>query len=88
MPTSVWRNNTSYYAPRTSTTVRTSRKKPVRTFTGLNGKTIEGYLVSINTNDKTAKIKSSKGRSYNIPIHSFSSSDVAYMKTWWTNKNK
>ena len=39
-------------------------------------------------NDKTAKIKSSKGRSYNIPIHSFSSSDVAYMKTWWTNKNK
>ena len=85
---STW-SNTRYYAPRiTSVRATVSRKKPVRSFRGLNGKTIKGYLVSIHSTNKTAKIKSTEGRTYDIPIHSFCSADISYMKTWWSNKRK
>lgn len=74
-----------YYRPSSVRTTK-SKKKPIRIFRGLNGKTISGFLVSINKNDKTAKIKSSGGKYHNIPIQSFCSSDIAYMKQWWSNK--
>ena len=76
-----------YYAPRaTSVRAKTSKKKTVRDFKGKNGNIIKGFLVSIHATNKTAKIKSTKGPTYTIPIQSFSSSDISYMQSWWRNK--
>jgi len=79
---------TTYYAPRPTSTVRikVSKRKPSRDFTGKNGKVIKGYLVSIHSVSKTAKIKSTKGSTYTIPIQNFCSSDIQYMKSWWSNR--
>ena len=78
---------TTYYTPRV-TTVRkqVSKRKSVRSFTGVNGKVIKGFLVSISAANKTAKIKSAKGLTYTIPIQNFCSADVQYMKSWWANR--
>jgi len=86
-PTATW-NSGTYYAPRAVTSVRAkiSKKKTVRDFKGKNGKVIKGFLVSIHSVNKTAKIKSSKGPTLNIPIQSFCNADISYMKSWWANK--
>ena len=70
----------------TSVRVPVSRNK-MRTFTNKEGGIFEGRLLSINTTNKTARIRDKKGSFYNVPISRFCSSDVSYLKSWWTSRN-
>ena len=79
----------SYSTPRvTSVRVPRTSRQPMRTFTNKDGSSVTARLVSISTKSKTAKIKTEKGKLYNVPIQRFSNHDIAYMKNWWENKNK
>ena len=79
----------TYSTPRVrSVRTTSSTRQPMRTFTSKDGSTIKARLISISSKDKTAKIKTDKGRLYNVSIQRFSNNDVAYMKNWWANKNK
>ena len=69
-----------------STRVPISRNK-IRTFTNKNGSKVEARLISINATNKTARIRDKKGLSYNVSISKFCSSDVSYLKSWWTSRN-
>jgi hypothetical protein len=83
--------NNTYYAPRRITTVRSPRNKRaplMRTFKSKDGSSLRAKLLSISSKSKTAKIKTDKGKLYNVPISRFSDSDISYMKNWWNHKNK
>ena len=90
-PTSVRRYNPpaiNYirYAPRPNCRVSVSRNK-LRTFTSTDGGKFEGRLLSINATNKTARIRTEKGLSYNISLSRFCSSDISYLKSWWYERN-
>jgi hypothetical protein len=70
----------------TSTRVPVSRNR-MRTFTNKEGGAFEGRLLSINATNKTARIRDEKGLSHNVLISKFCSSDVSYLKSWWTSRN-
>ncbi len=90
-PTNYIAPNNVYYVPRRITTVRSPRNKSsslMRTFRSKDGSSLKAKLLSISSKSKTAKIKTDKGKLYNVPISRFSDSDIAYMKNWWNQKNK
>ena len=59
----------------------------IRTFTCTNGKTVEARLLSISATSKTARIRTRKGLSYNVPIVRFCSTDIKFLKSWWYARN-
>ena len=74
------------YAPRPNCRVSVSGNK-MRTFTSKDGRTFEGRLLSINATNKTARVRTEKGLAYNVSISKFCSSDISYLKSWWTKRN-
>ncbi len=81
-----WYSPPIYYPRINSIRSPISRNK-LRTFTNKEGGTFEGRLLSINATNKTARIRDKKGLSYNVSISRFCSSDVSYLKSWWTSRN-
>ena len=77
-------NSTSYARP--STTVLASGNK-FRTFRNKSGKKVEARLLSISSKNKTASIKTKKGKVYHVPISHFSNADINYLKSWWYKRN-
>ena len=80
----------SYRSPSRVSTVRSVRKAPppIRTFVSNDGSSIQARLISVSTKSKSAKIKTDKGKIFNVPISRFSRNDIAYMKNWYNNKYK
>ena len=77
----------SIYRPPSVRVPRASSGNKIRTFTNKEGGTVEARLISINSTNKTAKIKTRKGLSYNVPISRFCESDISYLKGWWYKRN-
>ena len=80
-----------YYYPNRVTTVRAPRNKSsstMRTFVSNDGSSVKARLISVSTKTKSAKIKTDKGKIFNVPISRFSNNDIAYMKNWYKNKYK
>ena len=60
----------------------------MRTFVSNDGSSVKARLISVSTKTKSAKIKTDKGKIFNVPISRFSNNDIAYMKNWYKNKYK
>ena len=72
--------------PRVTCRVLHSANK-LRTFTNAKGWKVDGRLLSINSVNKTARIRTIKGLCYNVPISKFCSSDISFLKSWWNKRN-
>ena len=72
--------------PRVTCRVLHSANK-MRVFTDTKGGKVEGRLLSINSVNKTARIRTIKGLCYNVPISKFCSSDISFLKSWWNRRN-
>ena len=59
----------------------------MRVFTSTEGNTVEARILSINTVNRTARIRTGKGLAYSVPFGRFCESDLSYLKAWWINRN-
>lgn len=81
-------NPTPIIVPRPRVTCRVLHSaNKLRTFTNSNGWKVEGRLLSINSVNRTARIRTVRGLCYNVPISKFCSSDISFLKSWWNKRN-